>query len=198
MKLVNYALQTQIENLSEHKSKQFFKDYIQNILEDTTKPYHQRCDYVGLSLNELKLKMDYLSSSIKEMQSLKKKLNESLDIAKELTAEVFVNNGIDKIEGTIISSLTLSKPTNKVKETIIIKDANGVMELGYVKFEPDLESIEKAIHTEKGYKELENFVSIQSTKVMIPSKIKINTKRTSSNSITETDEILTVEHKEAA
>ncbi len=195
MKLINYQLQTKIESLSEIKSQGFFKDYIQTILEDTTKPYHQRCDYVGLSLQELKIKIDYLAISIKEMQNLKKKLAESLEIGKELTAEVFVNNGIDRIDGTIISSLTLSKPTTKVKESITIKDINAVIELGY--FNVDMEAVEIALKTDKGMKELANFISIDSTKVITPTKVKINTKRTSSNT-TETDEILTIEQKQAA
>ena len=41
MKLVNYALQTQIEYLAEEKSNNFFKEYLQSILEDTSKPYYQ-------------------------------------------------------------------------------------------------------------------------------------------------------------
>jgi chromosome segregation ATPase len=111
MKLVNYALQQQIEYLSEEKSKQHFKEYLQSILEDTSTPYFQRCDYVGLSLNELKSKIDTLTKDISELQEYKKKLSSALDIAKELTAEVFINNGIDRIDGNIISSLTLTKPS---------------------------------------------------------------------------------------
>lgn len=88
MKLINYQLQTQIETLSEIKSQEFFKDYIQNILEDESKPYYQKADYVGLSLNTLKSKIDDIASSIKELQALKKRLIESLDIAKTLTAHI--------------------------------------------------------------------------------------------------------------
>jgi hypothetical protein len=198
MKLVNYQLQTQMENLSELKSQTFFKDYIQDILEDDKKPYYQKCDYVGLSLQEVKNKIDYLSSNIRELQALKKQLTESLDIAKTLTAEVFTNNGVDRIEGNILSSLTLSKATSKVKESISINDANAVMGFGYVKFEPDMEAIEKAIKTEDGLKELQEFISINSITVTTPPKVKVNSKKASNNTITQTDEILTIEHKEAA
>ena len=74
MKLVNYALQTQIEYLAEEKSNNFFKEYLQSILEDTSKPYYQRADYIGLSLNEIKSKIDTLASDISELQTLKKRL----------------------------------------------------------------------------------------------------------------------------
>lgn len=193
MKLINYALQTQMENLAELKSKEFFKDYIKDILEDEKKPHYQKCDYVGSSLNELKNKIDYLSLNIKELQTLKKKLSESLEIAKELTAEVLISNGIDRIDGNIISSLTLTKSATKNKETITIKDPNAVMGFGYVKFEPDIEAIEKAIQTKEGLEELENFITISTSTVTTPSKIKVNSKKSSANIITQTDEILTIE-----
>jgi len=76
MKLVNYQLQTQIEYLSdENKSNnEFFKKYLQGILEDTSKPYYQRADYIGLSLNEIKNKIDCLTSDISDLQATKKEI----------------------------------------------------------------------------------------------------------------------------
>lgn len=193
MKLINYALQTQMENLGELKSKEFFKDYIKDILEDEKKPYYQKADYVGLSLNTLKAKIDDISLNIKELQALKKRLTESLDIAKSLTAEVFVSNGVDRIDGNIISSLTLAKETTKIKESINILDSNAVMALGYVKFEPDIEAIQKAITTKENLEELKDFISIDTVTITTPAKVKINTKRSVNNTIAITDEILTIE-----
>ncbi len=129
MKLVNYQLQNQIEHLSEEKTNHFFKEYLQGILEDTSKPYYQRADYIGLSLNEIKSKIDTLTSDISDLQALKKRLNSTLEIAKELTANVFLENGIDRIDGNIISSLTLTNATSKTKDEIFIKDENAVMGL---------------------------------------------------------------------
>jgi hypothetical protein len=200
MKLINYQLQTQIEYLSEDKSKQHFKDYIKLILEDTSKPYYQRADYIGLSLNEIKSKIDTLASDISDLQTLKKKLTSSLEIAKELTANVLLENGIDRIDGNIISSLTLTTPTSKTKDEILIKNENAVMSLGYVKFSVDTEAIEKALQTKEGKKELKKFVDIATITVTTPSKIKVNTKRVSANNTLnieprETDEILIIEEQ---
>jgi hypothetical protein len=201
MKLINYQLQTQIEYLSEDKSKQHFKDYIKLILEDTSKPYYQRADYIGLSLNEIKSKIDTLASDISDLQTLKKKLTSSLEIAKELTANVLLENGIDRIDGNIISSLTLTTPTLKTKDEILIKNENAVMSLGYVKFSVDIEAIEKALKTKEGKKELKKFVDIATITVSTPSKIKVNTKRVSANNTLnieprETDEILIIEEEQ--
>lgn len=199
MKLVNYQLQTQIEYLGVNKANNFFKEYLQGILEDTSKPYYQRADYIGLSLNEIKLKIDTLTSDISDLQALKKRLNSALEIAKELTANVFLENGIDRIDGNIISSLTLTNATTKTKDEILIKDENAVMTLGYVKFSVDYETIEKALQTKEGRKELKKFVEVTTLAITTPAKIKVNTKRASSNNseteTNETDEILVIEEQ---
>ncbi len=197
MKLVNYALQTQIEYLAEEKTNNFFKEYLQSILEDTSKPYYQRADYIGLSLNEIKSKIDTLSSDISELQALKKKLSNALDIAKVQVADIFIANGIDRIDGNILSSLTLTNATSKTKDEIIIKNEEALINLGYVKFSVDMEAVEKALLTKEGKKELKNLVKITPITIETPAKIKVNTKRTSANNTqtVETDEILVIEQE---
>ena len=199
MKLVNYQLQTQIEYLGENKKNNFFKEYLHGILEDTSKPYYQRADYIGLSLNEIKSKIDTLTSDISDLQALKKKLNSALEIAKELTANVFLENGIDRIDGNIISSLTLTNATSKTKDEIFIKDENAVINLGYVKFSVDMDAVEKALLTKEGKKELKKFVNVTPITISTPAKIKVNTKRASANNTNteaiETDEILVIEEQ---
>ena len=192
MKLINYALQTQIETLSETKSQEFFKKYIQEILEDQSKPYYQKADYVGLSLNELKNKIDYLSSNIKELQALKKKLSESLELTKVLTAQVLVNNGVDRVDGNIISSLTLTKESRTINKKITITDENAVMGLGFVKFSVDEDAITKALEEEssKDLKELNKYIKVEDIKTTTEAKVKVNTKRAVNNAETTTDEIL--------
>ena len=200
MKLVNYALQTQIEYLAEEKSNNFFKEYLQSILEDTSKPYYQRADYIGLSLNEIKSKIDILTSDISDLQALKKRLNSALEIAKVQVADIFIANGIDRIDGNIISSLTLTNPTSKTKDEILIKDEKTLINLGYVKFSVDLEAIEKALQTKEGKKELKKLVDVMPITVTTPAKIKVNTKRTSANNVEviEVDEILVIEEQQVA
>ncbi len=195
MKLVNYALQNQIEYLSDSKDNKHFKEFIQNILEDTSKPYYQRCDYVGLSLNELKEKIDSLASDIKQLQDLKKKLTISLNLAKELTAQVLIDNGIDRIDGNIISSLTLTKQTSSLKDILTIKDEKAVMSLGYVKFSVDEDAILNALKTKEGLEELKEYVDINTLTITNPSKVKVNTKRDNTNN--ETQEILIIEEQVA-
>ena len=197
MKLVNYQLQTQIEYLAEEKTNNFFKEYLQSILEDTSKPYYQRADYIGLSLNEIKSKIDSLTSDISDLQALKKKLSTALDIAKVQVADIFIANGIDRIDGNIISSLTLTNATSKTKDEIIIKNEEALINLGYVKFSVDVEAVELALLTKEGKKELKKLVDVIPITISTPAKIKVNTKRTSTNNAqtVETDEILVIEEQ---
>ena len=197
MKLVNYQLQTQIEYLGEDKPNNFFKEYLQSILEDTSKPYYQRADYIGLSMQEIKSKIDTLSSNISELQALKKKLSNALEIAKVQVAEIFASNGIDRIDGNIISSLTLTNPTSKTKDEIIIKNEEALINLGYVKFSVDIEAIEKALQTKEGKKELKKYVEVMPITVTTPAKIKVNTKRVAVSNVEaiEVDEILVIEQQ---
>ena len=150
-------------------------------------------------MQEIKSKIDTLTSDISDLQALKKRLNSALEIAKELTANVFLENGIDRIDGNIISSLTLTNSTSKTKDEILIKDENALINLGYVKFSVDIDAVEKALQTKEGRKELKKFVDVTTLTITNPAKIKVNTKRTSENNTeieaNETDEILVIEEQ---
>jgi len=194
MKMTNYKLQIQMEQITP-SSTEWFENYIKEILE-SDKPYYVKADYIGLSFQELQNKIDYIANDIKELQSLKKKLTQSKAIAQEVTAEVLANYGVDRIDGSIISSITLTKPSIKTRDIIKVIDEHELMKMGYVKFELDLESIQKALKTEEGLKELSGVVSISSDKVTTPAKVKVNTKRSSANTMV--DDILSIEQQKAA
>ena len=177
MKLVNYKLQTQMENLNESSTNIHFKDYLKSILEDTNTPYFQKADYIGLSLQEIASKIEYIGTDIRELQAYKKKLQTALTLAKELVADVFISNGVDRVDGNLISSLTLQAESTSTKSDVVILDENKVMGLGYVKFTPDIEAIKIAINTAKGKKELEGLVSVITETTTIKPKVKVNSKK---------------------
>lgn len=181
MKLVNYKLQTQMENLNEDSTNQYFKDYLKSILEDTSTPYFQKADYIGLSLQEIASKIEYIGTDIRELQAYKKKLQTALTLAKELVADVLIQNGVDRVDGNFISSLTLQAESQSTKSDVVVLDENKVMGLGYVKFSPDIEAIKIALETPKGKKELEGLVSVITEKTTIKPKVKVNSKKAINN-----------------
>ncbi|OCL86142.1 siphovirus Gp157 family protein [Arcobacter porcinus] len=181
MKLVNYKLQTQMENLNESSTNIHFKEYLKSILEDSNTPYFQKADYIGLSLQDIASKIEHIGTNVRELQNYKKKLQTALTLAKELVADVFIQNGVDRVDGNFISSLTLQAETTTSKSDVVILDENRVMGLGYVKFSPDIEAIKIALETPKGKKELEGLVSVITETTTIKPKVKVNSKKAINN-----------------
>lgn len=197
MKLVNYQLQTQMEQVKQDATH-YLKEYLQNILEDSTKPYYKKADYVGLSLSELSGKIDTLSRDIKELQALKKRLTAALNISKEVTAAILLQNGIERIEGTIISSITLTKQSSKEKISMQVLNNEELIKRGFVKYEVDTDALQEALSQNTRLQEdLKEYVEITKTKEIIPPKAKVNLKRGANN--TQADELLhIVENQQAA
>ena len=127
------------------------------------------------------LKIEYIGTDIKELQAYKKKLQTALALAKELVADVLIQNGVDRVDGNLISSLTLQAESISTKSDVVILDENKVMGLGYVKFTPDIEAIKIAINTAKGKKELEGLVSVITETTTIKPKVKVNSKKAINN-----------------
>ena len=115
---------------------------------------------IGLSLQEIASKIEYIGTDIRELQAYKKRLQTALTLAKELVADVLIQNGVDRVDGNFISSLTLQAESISTKSDVVILDENKVMTLGYVKFTPDIEAIKIALATSKGKIELEGLVSV--------------------------------------
>lgn len=190
MRLVNYKLQTQMENLNENSDNKYFKEYLKSILEDPNIPYFQKADYIGLCLQEINSKVEYIANDIKELQAYKKRLQTALTLAKELVADVLIQNGVDRVDGNVISSITLQSESITTKQEIIVLDENAVMTLGYVKFEPDIEAIKVALETPKGKKELKDIVTTITETSTNKAKVKVNAKKKSSSNEAITIELL--------
>lgn len=180
MKTTNYRLQTEIEHLTPTAQKDWFKNYVREILE-SEKPYHAKADYIGLSFQELQNKIDYLSSDIKELQQLKKRLTKAKSLALEATAAVLSEYGINRIDGTAISSLTITPSMIKTKDTFVITDPNALMALGYTKVTVDEDAVKDAMLTLEGMDEIDRFVEVSVSTEEVPARLKINAKRGSVN-----------------
>ncbi len=59
-------------------------------------------------MQEIASKIEYIGTDIRELQAYKKKLQTALTLAKELVADVLIQNGVDRVDGNFISSLTLT------------------------------------------------------------------------------------------
>jgi len=179
MKMTNYRLQTEIENIKEDK-QEWFKNYVREVLE-SNKPYHAKADYIGLSIQEIQNKIDYLSDDIKEMTALKKSLTTAKVTALEATATVLAEYGIDRLDGTSISSITITPQKTKIKETFKVIDSDALIKLGYCTVVVDEKSIKEAMMTVEGMDSIDKFVEVGVVTESSPSRIKVNTRRSHSN-----------------
>ena len=180
MKTTNYRLQTEIEHLTPTSQKNWFKNYVREILE-SDKPYHVKADYIGLTFQEIQNKIDYLASDIKELQGLKKTLTEAKTIAQEATASVLAEYGIDRIDGTAISSLTITPSKIKTTDKLVVTNKDALMELGYAKVILDEKAVADAMATIEGMDEIDKFVEVSIVTEEVPARIKINAKRGGAN-----------------
>jgi len=179
MKMTNYRLQTEMESIKEDK-QEWFKNYVRQVLE-SNKPYYAKADYIGLSIKELDNKIAYIADDIKELQTLKKNLTTAKNTALVATAEVLSEYGIDRLDGTAISSITITPSKTKTKETFKILDEDALMQLGFCKVVIDEQAVKDAMLTIEGMNEIDKFVEVGLTTEKIPAKIKVNPKRGSSN-----------------
>jgi len=196
MKTTNYRLQTEIEHLTPTSQKEWFRNYLKEVLE-SDKPYYVKSDYIALSFMELDNKIDYLTNEIKTLTELKKKLQQAKTLGLEIAAETMSEYGIDKMEGTAISSLTIAPAKTKTKEEIRIKDPQKVIELGYVNFSVDAKAVKEALRHKDMFEQLDPYVDVSIENETIPARLKINKKRGGSAIITDTVELLVNQEKAA-
>jgi len=195
MKMTNYRLQTEIENIKEDK-QEWFKNYVRQVLE-SNKPYHAKADYIGLSMKELDNKIAYIADDIKELQTLKKNLTSAKATALEATASVLAEYGIDRLDGTSISSITITPKKTKLKETFKVIDAEALIKLGFYTVVVDEQSVKDAMMTVEGMDSIDKFVEVGVVSEEVPAKIKVNSRRNSSNNQA-TELLALVDSQEAA
>ena len=179
MKMTNYRLQNEMEKINPN-NQNWFKDFVRQVLE-SDKPYYAKADYIGLSIKEIQNKIDYLSSDIKEMTALKKTLTTAKATALEATAEVLAEYGIDRLDGTSISSITITPSKTKSKETFKIIDEKELISLGYFSVIIDEQSVKDAMSTIEGMNEVDKYVKVGVSTEEVPARIKVNAKRGNSN-----------------
>lgn len=189
-----YRLQSEMEHLKVG-NESWFKEYLKSVLEDESKPSYQKADYIAYSIDQLSDQITYVSSEIKELQALKKRLSQAKELALELTASVLAEYGIDKLEGTKVSSITITPQKTKVIESLNILGERSLMELGYFQPVLDIKAIEKALET-KLDQEILRHLQVETTKEITPARIKVNAKR--SVNTTQADELLEIVEKQVA
>ena len=195
MKMTNYRLQTEIENIKLDDKQEWFKNYVRQVLE-SNKPCHAKADYIGLSIKEIDNKVSYISDDIKELQTLKKNLETAKATALEATATVLAEYGIDRLDGTSISSITITPHKTKLKETFKIINSEKLIQLGFYTVIVDEQAVKDAMLTIEGMNEIDAYVEVGVVSEVVPAKIKVNARRSSQNN--QATELLSLVDSQAA
>lgn len=196
MKTINYRLLSEIQNIKAD-NPEFFKNYVRQVLE-SDKPYYAKADYIGLSIQEIQNKIDYLSEDIKEMNALKKSLMEAKSVALEATASVLSEYGIDRLDGAMISSITITPKRTKLTETFKIIDPQALIKLGYCSVIVDEQSVKEAMSTLETMSEVDAYVEVGVISETVPARLRVNTRQAHANNNQASELLSLVENQEAA
>ena len=126
-------------------------------------------DYIGLATDHIEAKKEELSKHIKILQDMKKDEDARLTFIKEESAKWLEGNGIEKLDGLIVSSITINE--TKPKENLIVDDEEALINAGYFK---------TTVDTTKAKQALLSGVDVEGCHIEVvhdANKIKINKKR---------------------
>ena len=82
---------------------------LERLQEDNLPVQTGLADYIALTIDELDMQTNQIKMLIKEAQSRKKELEEQKQEVATGSAEFLKSMGIDKLEGNIVSSVTIQK-----------------------------------------------------------------------------------------
>ena len=166
------------------------KEEFKHILESEYE-FTRKADYIGQSINHIDAQISSIDQEIKELQALKQELKVAKSLALEVGAEVFEEYGVQRLEGSVISSITLSHETTKEKLSVEILNEAQLIHKGYVHFSLDIDQILDELQTLEGKFNLLGLATLKREHVSTSAKLKINKRRAKAN-------ITTVDIEEAA
>jgi len=100
-------------------------------------------DYISFAISNLEAGIERIDSQIKLMQEIKARAKEQIEVIKIGASNWLSDNGVDRIEGDVVSSITVLEkvPTQKV----IIDDEKEI-DVSYCRLIPDIALIKQAIN----------------------------------------------------
>jgi len=179
MKTTRYKFEQTVQSAND-KSREWLKEEFRAILE-SDKDYTRKADYIGFSVLSIDTRIQSLDEEIKELQGLKKTLKTAKEIVLTTGAEIFLEYGIDKIDGAGISSITFTGATTADKSKLVISNPDPLIEAGLFKKVVDEELVAQFYTSDKYGTVIQQNAHIEVISNPKPAKIKINKRRSSAN-----------------
>ena len=181
MKTTRYKFETVVQSATE-KTISWLKEEFRTILE-SDKDYTRKADYIGFSVLSIDTRIQSLDEELKELQSLKKQLKTAKEIVLQTGAQIFLEYGIDKIDGSGISSITYTGATTVDKSKLVIEHPDALIEAGLFKKVVDEELVAQFYTSDRYSEVIQANARIEVISTPKPAKIKINKRRVSANNI---------------
>ena len=180
MKTARYKFEQTVQSAND-KSREWLKDEFRSILE-SDKDYTRKADYIGFSVLSIDTRIQSLDEEIKELQILKKSLKIAKEIVLETGAKIFMEYGIDKLDGAGISSITFTGATTADKTKLIIDNVEPLIQAGFYKKVLDDDKVLQYYTSDKYSEVIQSNAHLEVTSTPKPAKIKINKRRGVNNS----------------
>lgn len=175
MKTTRYQFERDIEGADSSKAD-WLKQAYKSILE-SDKHFTAKADYIGFSILSIDEKVQSLDEQIKELQAVKKRLKEAKEVAVTIGAEIFTEYGIDKLEGTGISSITITDIKQSFHQELLIFNEAALINEGYFKVILDTEAIINDFTKADVRAIIEPYCNVIITTTSTLAKLKINKRR---------------------
>ena len=179
MKTTRYEFETAVQSANEQR-KEWLKDEFRSILE-SDRDYTRKADYIGFSVLSIDQRIQSIDEEIKELQALKKQLKMAKEIVLETGAEVFLEYGIDRIDGAGISSITYTGATTTEKTKLVIDNPDVLIEAGLYRKVVDEDLVRQYYTSDKYAEVIQANAHLEVISTPKPAKIKINKRRASAN-----------------
>lgn len=160
------------------QSKEWFNQSVMNILKAPTQSSFAKADRVAEAFISLDVKIDYIKEQQKLLASLKKQLELAKSTAKVEVSNALISLGVTKLEGLAISSITVSKATDKSVAKLVIMNEDALFNAGFFTIELDRKAIEKALLSADQRHEVEQFADMKIELIHKPATIRINKRKT--------------------
>ncbi|KYJ87534.1 hypothetical protein [Sulfurovum riftiae] len=179
MKTTRYQFETTVQSATE-KTVEWLKEEFRSILE-SDRDYTRKADYIGFSVLSIDQRIQSIDEEIKELQQLKKQLKTAKEIVLQTGAEIFLEYGIDKIDGAGISSITYTGATTSDKSRLVIDNTEPLIEAGLYKKVVDEELVKQFYTSDQYAQVIQANAHIEVISTPKPAKIRINKRRGSGN-----------------
>lgn len=150
---------------------------INYVLEREDKSEEQKTDYIAFTDMQLDKQISEIDEQVEYLKGIKEKLKGSKSDLRAVTAQALLNNGIDRLNGFHVSSITLQAASDTKKQRVVIDDEEACINAGYIVSKIDTTRLKKELSS-GDLLEVEGLAHLEEYYEEKPESIKINKKRT--------------------